>query len=171
MRWIRRSGRFHVQMYLLISKSRRIAVPVGVVVCGTTGCEGLAPGRLGELPNLCEIDATLRRTKWRIWERASRRRRTYVISHEVLNSSAARILSNVIGGDDGSSIIFFGGDSGTINAGAKTCGGDSIDPGVDVGFLLRQHASTLFLIEKNYGSRRKALMASRHDGSMCVRSP
>src|SRR5579864_6398005 len=47
------------------------------------------------------------------------------------------------------------GNSGTINPGTKSRRGNAVNPSVNVGFLLRQHASALLLVEKNNSVSRK----------------
>jgi len=52
-----------------------------------------------------------------------------------------------------------GGDAGAVDADAKPGGSDSVNPGVDVGLLLGQHASALLLIEKDDGVRGESFAA------------
>lgn len=61
-------------------------------------------------------------------------------------------------------------DSRTINARAKSCGSDAVDPGVNVSLLFRQHSPALLLVEKDNGCAGKSLAAGSCSGCPGVRS-
>src|SRR4029077_1518425 len=64
--------------------------------------------------------------------------------------------------------VIFRGHTRTVNAGAKSSRGNGVDPSIDIGLLLRQHASTLFLIEEDDGLRGKPFSARSGSGGVCV---
>ena len=123
-----------------------------------------------ELPDFSETDAALagaRRVSGRIERKsAAGGRRTGVVDRPVDNLAASSAGANVFRSHD--VLVIFRGDAGAIDARAETGGGDVIDPGIDVGFLLGQHASALLLIKEDDGMRGKAFAAGGSNGSLSV---
>src|SRR5580704_6583039 len=140
--------------------SRRVAIAIGVMGSWATHRDIFSARRLGKLPDIGKIDAALRGVRWLLRKRAPRRGRTGVVGYEIDDLAPAGVLANVVGGDDGSAVIFLGGNAGTVDSGAETGSDHAVDPGVDVGFLLGQHASPLFLIKKDDGVARESFAMS-----------
>src|SRR5580693_1983029 len=149
--------------------SGHIAVAVATVIGAARG-DVFALGRLRELPDFREADSALG-WAWRVTagiygKSAAGRGRAGVVDGPINDLASASIFANIFGGDD--VVVVFCRDPGTVDAGAKSSGGDGVNPGVDVGFLLGQHASALLLVEEDGGLRRKAFAARGGGGGLCV---
>ncbi len=158
LRGISRRGRIHVDGKR--GDAWRIAIPVAAVV-RAMGRHILALRRLRKLPDLRKGDAALSRPRRTLWKRATRGRRTRIIRDPVGDLAPRGMGANIFRGNH--IAVVRGRHTRTINARAKSGSGDSVDPGVDVSLLLRQHAATLLLIEEDNGVRGKAF-ATRGGG-------
>src|SRR5579864_2389791 len=164
-RWVLRACRVHVDEQLLRGESGRIAVAITRIVCSTTCSDVAALGRLGELPYACKRHAALGR-RWSVPRKgAARRGRTRVIRDPVRYFSGAFILANVFGGNYRYSVSLGRGNSRTVDACAKSAGIHTIDPGIEVGLLLREHAAAFLLVEKDERSLWKSFSMRGNDGS------
>ena len=149
--------------------SGHIAVAVATVIGAARG-DVFALGRLRELPDFREADSALG-WAWRVTagiygKSAARRGRASVIDGPVDDLARAGALANVFCGDNVA--VIRGGDAGAVDAGAESGGGNGIDPGVDVGFLLGQHASALLLVEEDDGMRGKTFAVRGGGGGFGV---
>jgi len=150
--------------------SRRIAFSVSAVIRAVGGNIFALRG-LRELPNVREADAAFGGTWRRFRKSAAGRGRTRVIDRPVDDvvcgaGALARVGANIFGGDD---VVVIGRwDAGAVDARAESSGGNAIDPRVNVGFLLGQHASALLLVEEDDGVRGKAFAARGSGGGLCV---
>ena len=167
VRGIGRGGCVYVYLELLRSgNSRRITVAVTAVV-GAVRSHIFALRRLRELPDLGEGYAAFSGA-WRVRGKCTARcRRARIINRPVNDLSSTGALANVVGGHNVR--IIFVRDAGTVDAGAKSSGSDAVDPSVDVGLLLGQHASALLLIEKDECVRGEAFMVRGGSGGLRVR--
>ena len=75
---------------------------------------------------------------------------------------------DVFYGDDTRTTILFGGDAGAVNPRPEACSGYLIHPGIDIGFLFRQHPAAFFLIEKDYRPRGKTLAPCGCNGHLGI---
>src|SRR5580704_10120381 len=139
---------------------RRIAISIGIV-SGTARRHVRSLGRLRELPNISKVNAAVCGARRSFGKDASRRRRTGIIPDPVHDLSCASILADIIGGDDVLTTFLQRRNTGTVNASEEAACADAVDPGIDVGFLLWQHAAALLLIEKDDGLRGKAFAPGR----------
>jgi hypothetical protein len=95
--------------------------------------------------------------------------RAGIVRNPVGDVAMPRILAYVFGRNN--PICICAPHSRTINACAKSGPANFIDPSENVCFLLGQHASTLFLVEKdNYGTS-KTVAPRCHDRGSCVHLP
>ena len=138
--------------------SRGIAVAI-VAIVRTLRSDVFALWRLRELPDFGESNTALSRA-WRASGRIYRKRaagrgRADIVDRPVNDLASGGALANVFGGNYVA--VVSSGNAGAVNAGAESGGGDGVDPGVDVGFLLGQHASALLLVEEDDSGRGKAL--------------
>ena len=85
----------------------------------------------------------------------SGRWRTRVVRSPVHNFARTRVLPNVFRGDDISLVARS--HAGTIDSRTESSSDESIHPGVNVSPLLREHAPSLLLIQKDQSARSKAL--------------
>ena len=168
MRWIRTQRRIyiHVQMAGWIN-SGRIAIPVVIVVVALRR-EIFPSRRLCELPQIRKIQPTLRWLRRR--NCAARRWRTRVIGDPKSDVSSARILANVFCRNH-TCLPFFRRNPGAIDPGPESGGTDRIHPRVNVGLLLRQHATAFFDIQKNNRICRKALTPRRAGRRLAIQLP
>src|SRR5258708_13690198 len=148
--------------------SRRITVGVAAVV-GASASYVLALGRLRELPDFGEADGALGGAWRRFRKRAAGRGWAGIVNCPVDDMASGSAVANVFGCNNVA--VIFRGDAGAVDAGAESGGGDGIDPGVDVGLLLRQHAAALLLIEEDDGLRGKAFAAGSSCGGLGVGAP
>src|SRR5580692_2034225 len=144
--------------------SRWIAVSIAVVVRRTTRRNLGSLWRLSKLPYLGKRNASVCGTRHPFGKSAPRRRRTGIIRDPVNDFSGTRVLTNIVRSHDIFAAFFCRGNTGAVDPGNKAACGYSVDPRVDVGFLLGQHPSTLFLIKENDGPSGKSF-ASRRDHS------
>lgn len=167
MRRIRRVGRIHVHMQLLRGGDfGSVTLSIAAVVRAVSG-DVFALRRLRELPNFGEPDAALRGA-WRVLGKcAAGRGWASVIDQPISNLSICSVLPNVFRSDH--IVVVFVGDSGTINAGAKSSSGNAIDPRIDVRPLLGQHTPALLLIEEDDRRRGKAFPARCGGGRSPIR--
>ncbi len=130
-----------------------------MTVVGTASGHVLALRGLRELPDFGESNSALLRP-WRVLrKRASRRWRARIVDGPVSDFAFSSALSNIFGRDHVS--IVRRRNAGTIDPRTKSRGRNAVNPGVNVSLLLGQHASTLFLIEKNNGRAQKPLAPCR----------
>jgi hypothetical protein len=170
VRWIWRHCSVHVYVQVLRWVDFwRITVAVGVVVCWATCRDRWPFRRLGELPNVGEGDAAVGGTRRLFGKSAPRRRRTRIVRNPEHDLSCACILSDVVRGDDVFTSFFCSRNARTINARREAARRYPVDPSIDVGFLLRQHASALFLIEEDDGFRGETLAPCRCHSRVRVR--
>src|SRR5580693_1575957 len=149
--------------------SGHIAVAVATVIGAARG-DVFALGRLRELPDFREADSALG-WAWRVTagiygKSAAGRGRAGVIYGPVDDLARAGALANVFCGDNVA--VIRGGDAGAVDAGAESGGGNGIDPGVDIDFLLGQHASALLLVEEDGGMRGKTFAVRGGGGGFGV---
>src|SRR5580698_1339432 len=148
--------------------SWRITISIGVVSRWASSGDVVSARRLGKLPDLGKTDSTVSAARRLAREDASRRGRTGIVGDEVYDPASTCVLANVVGGDDGCAMIFFGGNAGAVYSGAKTGSVHAINPGIDIGFLLRQHASALLLVEKDDGVSGESLAVCSGDSGSRV---
>ncbi len=100
-------------------------------------------------------------------EHTTRRRWASVVGGPEDNLAPARVLSNVLGGDDVAAV--WSRHAGTVDSGTESSRGDAVNPGIDVSVLLGQHASALLLIEKNNRCTWEPFSAGCSRGGLRVR--
>src|ERR1700678_3381224 len=146
--------------------SGRITIAVAAIVGAMRG-DVFALRGLCELPHISEADSALS-GGWRVIGRkcAAGSGRAGIVDRPVDDLARRGILANVFGGDDVA--VIRGGDARAIDAGAESGGRDGVDPCVDVGFLLGQHASTLLLVEEDDRMRGKAFAVRGSGGGLRV---
>src|SRR5580698_6734112 len=139
VRRIRRRGGVHIDRQpIRRGDSGSVAISVAAVV-------GAAPGyvfalrRLRELPDFGKTHSALCGTWRALWKRAPRRGRAGVVRHPISDIATGGIVANIVfanilRGDDVT--VIGSGHAGTIDAGAESCGGNAVNPGIDVGLLL-----------------------------------
>src|SRR6202035_1018896 len=103
---------------------------------------------LRELPYLCKVQPAFRGPGRGLLKCTPGSRRTGVVDRPVNNLSSGRMSTNVLSRYYIAIILVR--DARAINAGAKSGCCHAIGPGENVSQLLRQHASALLLIEKDY---------------------
>ena len=158
----------YIYMELLVGEPRRVAIFVGIVVCRTGSGHIASFWGLRELPDFGECDAAFRGA-WRFSGKGTAGRgRAGIIGDEVNNASVCSVLANVVGSYNADSWRFLRGDAGTIDACLKSGSVDDVNPAVDISFLLRQHASALFLVKKNYCSGGEAFSVYCKNGCLGV---
>src|ERR1700684_2694391 len=144
------------------------AISVGVVV-GAVGGSGGAR-RLRVLPDLGEGDAAFGgagRLRGRICrKRTSGGGWARIVDGPVDDVASGGVDTNIFRSHD--VVVVRGGNAGAVDAGAESGGGDAIDPGVDVGLLFREHASTLLLVEEDNGLRGETFAARGGGGGLRV---
>src|SRR5580704_202077 len=145
--------------------SRRITVAVGTVI-RAMGRHVFAPWRLRELPHVGEANAALAGAGGMSREGAAGGGWAGVVDGPVDDGARTRVGTNVFGSDDVAVIDC--GDSRAVDSGAEPGSGNAVDPRVDVGLLLGQHASALLLVEKDDGVRGKAFAVRGSDGGLRV---
>src|SRR5712691_2089071 len=162
MRRIPRCGRVYVYVKLMCGRnSRRIAIAVAAVI--RTLRSDVSPlGRLRELPDFGEGNAALRGIRRMRRKNAAGRGRTRVIDRPVDDLASGGAVTNVFGSDHVA--VIFCGHAGAVDAGAESGGTHGVNPGIDVGFLLGQHASALLLVEEDDGVRGKAFTVGGSGG-------
>ena len=166
VRGIRRGSCVQIHVELLRGgNSRRIAVAVAVVVGAASG-DVFTLGRLCELPDFGERNAAPGGACRVSRKTAAGCGRAGVVDRPVDDVASARASADIFGGDDVA--VVFRGDAGAVDAGAESRGRDAVDPGVDVSFLLGQHASALLLVEEDDGMRGKTFLAGGGCGGLRV---
>src|SRR5579862_4005175 len=137
LRWIWAARRIQINMHLPGRiNARRIATSVAVVIGGTP-CSNIRPlGRLGELPSLCDGKAALGGSGHWPGKGTSRRRWAGVVRDPIRNLPSGSVLPDIFSGNDRHTALLFCSNAGAINAGAETCRGDLIHPGIDIRLLL-----------------------------------
>src|SRR6202044_1510199 len=150
MRWIGGGRGVHVDVQVLCNiDSRRIAVAIWVVVRWTT-CRNYGPlWRLGKLPHFGKGNSGVSGARRSLGKSTAGRRRTGIVRDPVRDLSCAGVLADIVRCHDIFATLFCRRNAGAINSGAEAARGDSVHPGVNVGFLLRQHSATLFLVKKD----------------------
>lgn len=100
---------------------------------------------------------------------ASRGWRTGIVRSPVHNLARTRVLANVFRGDNVS--LLARGHAGNVNSRTESGTDKRIHPGVNVSLLLREHAPSLLLIQKDQSARSKALSSGctrRSRGISCT---
>src|SRR5580658_1812314 len=146
-------------------KSRRIAVPVTVIV-GTVCGDIFALWGLRELPDFGEGHATLGRTGRVRRKGAAGRGRAGVVDRPIDDLASSGALANVFDSDN--VIVVRSRDAGAVDAGAESAGSDGIHPGIDIRFLFGKHASALLLVEEDDGLHGETFLACGSGGSVRV---
>src|SRR3954466_10084149 len=148
-----------------------ITASVAIVVGGAPGRNVAPLWRLSKLPYFRKVYSAFGRTGGPLGKRATWRRRTSVIGNPIRNLSSACVLPDVFGRDDGHTLAFLRRDSGAINARTETSRGDAIHPGIEIGFLLWQHAAAFFLIDENDCSGGKTFLSCGCNSFLAVGLP
>src|SRR5580692_4186866 len=86
-----------------------------------------------------------------------------IIDDPIFYFSSVRIFLDIFRSHDGDTRAFLGSNARAVDAGCEMRGIDSIDPGMKIGSVFWKQASTLFLIEKDDGLRRKSFRARGRD--------
>src|SRR5580704_1014780 len=129
--------------------ARRIATSVAVVIGGTP-CRNLRPlGRLGKLPAVRDGNAALGGSGHWLGKGTSWRRWAGVVRDPIRNLPSRSVLPDIFSGNDRHTALLFRSNAGAINAGAETCRGHLVHPGIDIRLLHGQHPSAFFLVEKD----------------------
>ena len=149
--------------------SRRVAVAVAIVADAVCSHVFLLR-RLRELPDFREPDAALG-WAWRVSGRTYRKRaagcgRAGVVDRPVNDLAASSAVANIFRGHY--IAIVFRRNAGAVDASAEPRGGDAVNPRIDVGLLLGQHAAALFLVEKDDGFVWKAFAVGCCSGSLRI---
>src|SRR6516164_10156347 len=87
-----------------------------------------------------------------------------------MQGASRRVVANVVGSYHGHGYRFAKWNARTVDAGAKATLDHIIRPGMNVGTLFRQHASTLLLIEEDDGVPGKSIALGRRDGGCRIGS-
>src|SRR5579863_1858587 len=169
LRGIRRRRRICVDVQGLCGVDvRRIAIAIAVVICRTTRRNRGPFWRLGVLPYVSKANTAVDGTRRALGKEATGRGRTGIVRDPIHDLSCAGILADIVGSDDILATFFCSGNARAVDAGPKAACGDSIDPRIDVGFLLGQHAAALLLIKENRGSRRESFPPCRRHSRLRV---
>src|SRR5208282_551416 len=147
---------------------RRVAVSIPVVSRTASG-NLFSLRRLRELPDLSEANSALGGAGRTGWEVASRSGRAGIVGDPISDVATGSVRANVFRSHN--IAVIRSGDAGAVDTGAESGGRDRVDPGVDVSFLLGQHAPALLLIEEDDGLRRKAFAPRGSDGGLRVGVP
>src|ERR1035437_6601291 len=126
----------------------RIAVAVRRIGLAAGGSHVGTPRGLRELPCFGEGHAAAGGSWRRLGKSAARRRATLIVADKEANVAAAVMIANVVGRHHGDSIRLAKRNARTVHARTIASAHHAIDPGMNVGALLGQHAAALLLIEK-----------------------
>src|SRR5580704_4160605 len=150
MRWIGGCRVVYVDVQVLCNiDARRIAVAIRVVVRRTT-CRDLGPlRRLSKLPYFGKWNSSVDGTRRSFGKSAPRRGWAGIVRDPVRDLSCAGVPADIVRCNDIFATLFCGRNARAVNSSAKAARGDSVDPRINVGFLLGQHASALFLVEED----------------------